>query len=116
MEDTPKIPESEGGSSVSEPKDSSEEEPRVEVVDTLQTPSVDISPLESRREQAATWLAYGLLIVFALTILLPLGYWIVKGKPEGEVLTYVKDVATNQIALLGVAFGFYFSQRRLGGS
>ena len=32
-----------------------------------------------------------------------------------EMRTYVKDIATVEVALLGVTFGFYFSQRRLGG-
>lgn len=86
------------------------------VEDLQQPPSVSETPLEVRRETTAARLAYGLLGVFALTVLLPLLYWLWQGVPSAEVLTYVKDVTTTEIALLGVTFGFYFSQRRLGGS
>jgi hypothetical protein len=76
---------------------------------------VRVYAFEERRETAATWLAYGLLGIFVLTILLPLVYWLVYAEPSAAMLTYVKDSLTVETTLLGVTFGFYFSQRRLGG-
>lgn len=89
---------------------------RVEVeVRDLPPLELPFQDLEGRREQTAAWLAGGLLVVFAATILAPLCHWLTTGRTPGtEVLAYVKDVAALETTLLGAMVGFYFSQKRLG--
>lgn len=78
-------------------------------------PKTSESPLETWREKTASRLAYGLLGVFAITVFVPVLQWVAfHTTPSAELLDYVKHVASIVTPLLGVAFGFYFSQRRLG--
>ena len=72
------------------------------------------TPLEYKREHVAGRLAYGLLAIFALTILSPLVYWVGWGNsPASEMIAFAKDAASVLAGLLGATVGFYFSQKRL---
>lgn len=74
--------------------------------------------IEERRERTAGWLAIGSLVIFALTILAPLVALILA---EGNIssieglLEFIKVILPAETALLGMSFGFYFSQSRLKG-
>jgi hypothetical protein len=72
--------------------------------------------IENERERAGRWLAASLMIIFGLTVLSPVAFWLWRGQaPSPDLLTYVKDIAGLETTLLGATVAFYFSQRRLGG-
>lgn len=72
--------------------------------------------IEEKRENTAGWLAIGSLVIFAITILAPLVALILA---EGNIssieglLEFIKVILPAETALLGMSFGFYFSQSRL---
>jgi hypothetical protein len=65
----------------------------------------------SLRMITAARLAGGLLLIFALTVLPPIfaGFWI---NLQAQYLDYVKWAVAVEIAALGAALGFFFSEER----
>lgn len=70
--------------------------------------------VERRREKTAMWLSVVTVGVFAFTILAALGalLWVEESRLS-ELIEFVKILLPAETALLGTAFGFYFSQTRL---
>ncbi len=73
-----------------------------------------IKTIEEQRESTAKWLAYVIAGVFALTTLVTIAalIWLDPSKTP-TLLEFVKVILPALTALLGTAFGFYFSQSRL---
>jgi hypothetical protein len=63
------------------------------------------------RRWTATLLAFGLLLIFGLTVVPPI--WIgLHQKLDPEMIDLVKWMVAVEIAALGTVFGFYFSEER----
>jgi hypothetical protein len=69
--------------------------------------------VEERRETAARDLAYVVAIIFSVIVLFPFAYFIFKGQIPKDLLGFLQMVLTPVSTLLGLAFGFYFSSKRL---
>ena len=85
------------------------------VLGSLEPLQANLVPIEHKRERAAQFLAYSLMVVFGLVILSPLAAWsICAASPPPEMIAYAKEAAAVIAGLLGATVGFYFSQKRLG--
>jgi hypothetical protein len=73
-------------------------------------------PIEVKRENTAMWLSIATVTIFGLTILATLGalLWVHPSRLPG-LLEFIKVILPAETALLGMSFGFYFSQSRLKG-
>jgi hypothetical protein len=71
-------------------------------------PDLQVRPL---RMMTAARLAGGLLIIFGLTVLPPIfaGLWV---NLQATYLDYVKWAVAVEVAALGAALGFFFSEER----
>ncbi|SRR5579885_2755033 len=75
---------------------------------TQELEKVQTHPL---RLVTATWLAGGLLLIFALTVLPP----VIAGlftTLDSEYVDFVKWLVAVEVASLGAAFGFFFAEER----
>lgn len=68
--------------------------------------------LEEIRENIASWLALIIVFLFAIIVLSCL-YLLSTDKFSTEITEYVNIVLPSITTLIGVIFGFYFSQSRL---
>jgi len=69
--------------------------------------------VEEEREKVAKILSYGILGVFLLIIFFPLIYFLMGGQIPDILVRYIQMILTPVTTLLGIAFGFYFSTKRL---
>lgn len=72
-----------------------------------------ITDINIRREGTATFLAYTVSIVFCIIITLPLLFIFFFRDLDPGISEFIKSVLPSITTLLGVAFGFYFSEKRL---
>lgn len=63
------------------------------------------------RPWMASFLAFGLLIIFALTVVPPIIAGLYK-KLDPDFVDLVKWMVAVEVAALGTVFGFYFSEER----
>ncbi len=73
-------------------------------------------PIEEQREKIAGILSIVTIVIFGVTILAPLVALILAGGNISKInglLEFIKVILPAEAALLGVSFGFYFSQTRL---
>ena len=68
--------------------------------------------LDEKRENIASWLAIIIVVLFAVMVLSTL-YLILIGKFSTEITEYINIVLHSITTLIGVVFGFYFSQSRI---
>jgi hypothetical protein len=66
-----------------------------------------------QREWTATFLAYVVSIVFCIVIALPFIFFLRFGFLDPVLSEFIKTILPSITTLLGVAFGFYFSIKRL---
>lgn len=66
---------------------------------------IEVNPIKERRETIAGVMAIVVTFAFLFLVLTPI--W------APERASYVEDILKPVYALLGMAFGFYFSQKRL---
>ncbi len=69
-------------------------------------------PDPHRRTRVASLLAFGLLIIFGLTILIPALPWLWCSYPDPRALEYAKSIASMEIGLLGAAVAFYYRETK----
>lgn len=70
--------------------------------------------LEPQRERTATFLAYTVSIAFCGVIALPLLFVFLFNKTIAtETSDFIKSILPAVSAILGLVFGFYFSEKRL---
>jgi len=72
-----------------------------------------ITEINILREGTATFLAYTVSIVFCVIIALPLLFIFLFRVLDPGMSEFIKSVLPSITTLLGVAFGFYFSEKRL---
>lgn len=76
-------------------------------------PKSDRELREAQRDNVAKTLAYCMLALFAITVLSPITRWLFSGVASPDMVSYVKDVASIETAILAGIIGFYFSATRI---
>jgi hypothetical protein len=68
---------------------------------------------EARRDVVAATLAIGVFVAFAMTLIVPLVMWVVRGDVPDKMIAYTKDIVAVETTILAAIVGFYFSQTRV---
>lgn len=78
-----------------------------ERIKTLQT------DLDTQREGTATFLAYTAAIVFGIIVILPILFFFLYRVLDPGISDFIRSIVPSLTTLLGLVFGFYFSEKRL---
>lgn len=69
--------------------------------------------IDTQREGTAAFLAYAVSVAFCVIIAFPLLFIFLFRFLDPGISEFIKSVLPSITTLLGVAFGFYFSEKRL---
>lgn len=69
--------------------------------------------LDAKREGTATILAYSAVTILGILVILPILFFFVYRVLDPGLSDFIRSIVPSITTLLGLVFGFYFSEKRL---